>query len=188
MNRSAFVESGERTSLLPKTLTYGFSLDFPYLLKSTTAPGPLELFDEVQAPTTFHVEDRQFITTADGALREVPKAALARATDFLAASKDVVNLKGSLFFKTDTNPLVVSSRGVLNVPGGTESWLDPKRPPKPAAAFVYSRQDYVGAKYRSLAWNQLIAIGRFVPDHKQAFRRVPPATVIQVSLDFYIPS
>jgi hypothetical protein len=189
MTRSAFVETGERTSLLPKALTYGFSLDFSYHLDTERAPGPLKLDELAEKPRTFHVSDRDFITTVDGALREVPKVTLDEAEDFLAASQDVVNLKGRLLFDKGTNPLVITYSGVLNVPGGTEYWLDPDpvRPVKAATAFVYSRQDYVGAKYRSLVWNQLIAVGRFVPDRRPAYRQAP-ALVLHVSLDFYIPS
>ena len=186
MNRSIFVDAGERTSLLPKTLTYGFSLDFRLRLDSTDhkPPGPMLLYAPAEKPATFHVTDKDFITTTDGALREVPTARLKKAEDFLPITKDVANLDGRLLFMTDTNnPLVMTYSGVLNIPGGTSRWLDRKKPIRPATAFIYSRQDYQGAKYRSLVWNQLIGVGSFVPgyDKKQG-------VLFDVQLDFYIPS
>jgi hypothetical protein len=150
MNRPIFVDAGERTRLLPKTLTYGFSIDFRLRLDSDDdkPPGPMVL--EPGEYTTYHVSDRDFITTADGALREVPKASLTSAADFLPLTKDIANLNGRLLLSTDTvSPLVMSYSGVLNVPGGTSRWLDKNKPIRPATAYLYSRQDYVGASRSS---------------------------------------
>jgi len=182
MNRPIFADAGERTRLLPKTLTYGFSIDFRLKLESddNNPPGPMVLA-QGDYPT-YHVSDRDFITTADGALREVPKAKLKSASDFLPVTRDVANLNGRFLLTTDTfSPLVMTYGGVLNVPGGTRRWLDKTKPIRSATAYLHSRQDYVGAKYRSLVWIQLIGIGRFTPSFEDGIH-------FDVELDFYLPS
>jgi hypothetical protein len=182
MIRNAFVQSGERTELLPKGLTYAFSLDFALRLGrlGNKPPGALVL-ESLDAPT-FHVADRDFVTLADGSVRDVPKARLKRANDFLPLARDVVTLNGRLLFETDTpNPLVMTYSGVLNVPGDTEDWC--RAGHEPTTAFVYSRQDYLGAKYRWTVQNQLIGVADVRPELKSSQN---PECLLKFAFDFYV--
>jgi len=184
MTRALFVEAGERGRLLPKELTYVFSFDFELRLESPAPkpPGPLVLLDPSNREI-FHVTDRKHVTTADGATHEVPKAKLKRAQDFLPATGGVAAIGGRLLFETDTKkPLVMNYSGILNVPCGTSRFCDRDASHKAATAFVHSRQDFMGAKYRWLVWNQLIGVGEV-----RAIRRGAKLD-FAFAYDFYVAS
>lgn len=179
MTRHAFAQNGERQQLLPKALTYVFSLDFALDMGSLRdrPPAALVLKDRTE-PRIFHVTDEQFVTLADGSIRDVPVAHLTSAYDVLPLTRDPVVLNGRLVFKTDTPaPLAMSYGGVLDAPGGTWLWC---RSTRPATVFVHCQQDYVGAKYRWLVQNQLIGVGVARANERDA--------TLEFDLDFYIAS
>lgn len=182
MTRHAFAQNGERNQLLPKALTYVFSLDFTMDMGSLEDRPPAALVlkpDPKSPPKVFHVTDQQFVTLADGSVRDVPSARLTQAYDVLPLTTDTAVLNGRLVFETDTPArMAMSYSGVLDAPGGTWLWCRGKQ--GPAQVFVHSQQDYSGAKYRWLVQNQLIGVG--------TARALHDEFALNFAFDFYIAS
>jgi hypothetical protein len=166
---------GERTHLLPKVLTYVFSLDVDFHVPSAgdgsgavavpqhlRVPVPLRVQECAEREwSTYHLLGERFVAGPTGAMHEVPKARVIRGTTQVLIVRDgSVPLEGTWLFETDTTALLAAEySGVLSLPGGTEP-SHRHTNEVIGDAFVCVRSEVSIPKYRWMVVNQLIGVGK----------------------------
>jgi hypothetical protein len=166
---------GERTHLLPKSLTYVFSLDVDFEVPSPGDDGgaiPIPQHLRVPVPlqleacpegewSTYHLLGERFVAGPTGTMHEVLKARAIRGTTQVLMVRDgSVPFDGTWLFETDTTALLSAEyTGVLSLPGGTDP-SHRRAAEMHGAAFVCLRTEVSIPKYRWMVVNQLIGIGK----------------------------
>lgn len=178
---------GNRRQLLPKRVTYAFSMDInlavevPFKL-DTLAPvcwPPRQAENgvrdfskcESQSWNTYRIPGVGEFVTSQGQRPDTPLARLLHADDRIVLSNRITgSLAGRLLFETDTPGLlrmdytgVVNFKGWKPTPAATDAEANDHFRDVRGTAFVSARQEIGSPKYRWLVHNQLIGICRIAP-------------------------
>jgi hypothetical protein len=161
----------ERWSLLPKRTAYLFTLDLCYEVTVYDPVCQRIRLDRSRDPDDsvahenpmYHVHGDTLVEDADDSVREVPRAELVSASDWLDVVNGAGKLHGYVVLRTDTRePLT------LQYSGRSDVWSPFERNEKAGAfgnwehagsAFICSRQECSHPKYSWLVQRQLIGVG-----------------------------
>ncbi len=157
----------ERTRLLPKAMSYAFSVDLrlaaidagPRFYLQAEAPSP-----EAAPSATFHVLGNQTLTTAYGAHEEVPACRLVQGFAEIVDDRgtDSASITGKLTFSTQQFELWRAElRGVVSPRGGVSTLRDVSGRPVSGAVFWSSRNECAQPRLRWLTRHQLFWVGHF---------------------------
>lgn len=162
MNNTAKVRMavpwGERTSLLPKAMVYGLSLDV-----EATSNGPYLKVDESSPIHVRHMFDESIVVMPEGLRCDVPRGRIAGGDGEIGAANDPTSCWLGLRVRSTIQggdaKLYFAMRGVVNFDGGLSTFRSSQARRLTGSVFVASCQEASTGTYRWLERRQLFGVG-----------------------------
>ena len=149
---------GERTSLLPKAMVYGLSLDV-----EATSHGPYLTIEKSSQSHVRHMFDESIVTMPEGLRCDVPCGHIAGGDGEIGAANDPTSCWLGLRVRSTIQggdaKLYFAMRGVVNFDGGLSTFRSSHARQITGSAFVASCQEASTGTYRWLERRQLFGVG-----------------------------
>lgn len=162
----------DRRSLIPRSLTYIFSMKVVYALKIphiVELPEYFPIAMLVREGSTFHVQGDDVVASASNQALEWPKVSGASgSTDLVLSGASSEGFRGNVFFQVEGARRIAADHiGRLKVNGGTRRLNQLRRAGSNSTQTVTGtvraafRFNVDNARFRWLELNQLVGVGNF---------------------------
>lgn len=175
---------GERTTLLPKAMVYGLSLDV-----EASSHGQYLMVEKSTELQVRHMFDESIVTMPEGLRCDVPRGQVAGGDGEVGAASDPTSCWLGLRVRSTVQGgdamLYFTMRGVVNFDGGLSSFRNGHARRLTGSAFVASCQEASTGTYRWLERRQLFGVGVVEGQRPRDVAAPPEAWRLRFSFDLY---